>query len=244
MADMEVSTSCIQWMEARRVRVLPTGNELTDLRERVALNAGDWYEAVYALRGQVTTAETAKALAWPLALVFLSDEDFERRARLQRADGDRAWLALVAYGLIAAGGVRGNALYAGEHLALQQLSDQVVLAAWGRLEPLLPDESIHNLDAWSYDVLFGIAMDSPGQAWSLILKLMMNAATDAGAHRLSFSWLEILWHEHGDEMIGWLEAEAARNPRFRHVLRGCLMPADRPDLAKRIQTAAVEGAAS
>jgi hypothetical protein len=45
-------------------------------------------------------------------------------------------------------------------------------------------------------------------------------------------------------MIGWLEAEAAGNPRFRHVLRGCLMPADRRDLAERIQAAAVEPAAS
>jgi hypothetical protein len=217
---------------------------MRELWERVALKAGDWYDSVYALRGQVTTAETAKALSWPLSLVFVADEDFEHKAGLQIADGDRRWLALVAYGLIAAGGVRGNGLYAGEHLALEVLGDQAVLAAWERLEPLIPDDSIHSLDAWSFDVLFGMAVDTPRQAWNLTLRMITSAATDDAATRLSFSWLEVLWHQHGDEVIEWLEDEAARNARLRQVLRGCLMPADRPDLAERIRTAAAETAAN
>jgi hypothetical protein len=231
-------------METRRVHVLPTDSELHELRERVADEADKWYEAIHALRSHVTDAQVAKALSWPLAMVFLSNEDFERRARLQFAEGDRTWLAVVTYALIASGGARGKDMYAGEYRALQVLGDQVVLAAWGRHEPVTVERSIHDLDAWSYDVLFGIAMDYPGETWSLILRMMTNAATDAAARRLCFSWLETLWHQHGDGIIGWLETEAANSPRFRYVLRGCLLPADRPDLAKRIQVAAAERTAS
>jgi hypothetical protein len=231
-------------MEARRARVLPTDRELQDLREQVAAAAGDWYESILAVRGHVTDAQTAKALSWPLAMVFLSNVDYERRAGALVRDGDRAWLAVVAYALIATSVVRGDGVYDGEKLALRVLGDQVVCEAWERHEPVAPDGAFRDLDAWSYDVLFGIAVDAPSQAWALALGMITSAATDDAAHHLSFHWLEILWHQHGDEMIGWLEAEAAGNPRFRHVLRGCLMPADRPDLAARIRAASVEPAAS
>jgi hypothetical protein len=174
----------------------------------------------------------------------LRNAESERRASVRSSDGDRAWLAVVAYALIATGVVRGDGVYDGEKLALRVLGDQVVIEAWERHEPVTPDGAFHDLDAWSYDVLFGIAVDAPSQAWALTLRMIGSAASDDAARHLSFHWLEVLWHQHGDEMIGWLEAEAARNPRFRHVLRACLMPADRRDLAKRTQAASVEPAAS
>jgi hypothetical protein len=241
---MPTTTACIDWMEARRARVLPTDKELHDLYVQVVAEAGDWYESILAIRSRVTDAQTAKALSWPLAMVFVSDADYERRASVRVRDGDRAWLAVVAYALIATGVVRGDGVYDGEKLALRVLSDQVVCEAWDRHEPMTPDGVLSDLDAWSYDVLFGIAVEAPSQAWALTLRMIGGAASDDAARRLSFHWLEVLWHQHGDEMIGWLEAEAAGNPRFRHVLRGCLMPADRRDLAERIQAAAVEPAAS
>src|SRR2546422_10677910 len=123
-----VITMCMEWLDARRLRMLPTADEMSELWERVSRNAGDWYDAVYALRSRVTTREIARALSSPLALVFVFDESFEKKALLRIVDGDRGWLALVAHSLIAAGGVRSNEVYAGEQLAIQALGDQVVLA--------------------------------------------------------------------------------------------------------------------
>jgi hypothetical protein len=241
---MPTTRACIDWMEARRARVLPTDKELQDLHEQVVAGAGDWYESVLTVRSHVTDAKTAKALSWPLAFVFLSNVDYEHRAGSRVRDGDRAWLAVVAHALIATGVVRGGDVYDGEKLALRVLGDQVVRDAWERHEPVAPSGASLDLDSWSYDVLFGIAVDAPSQAWALCLRMMTSAESEDAARHLSVHWLEVLWHQHGDEVIGWLEAEAAGNARFRHVLRGCLLPADRPDLAERIQAAAVEPAAS
>ena len=241
---MPTTRACIDWLEARRARVLPTDKELQDLHEQVVAGVGDWYESVLTVRSHVTDAKTAKALSWPLAFVFLSNVDYEHRAGSRVRDGDRAWLAVVAHALIATGAVRGGDVYDGEKLALRVLGDEVVCDAWGRHETVAPSGASLDLDSWSYDVLFGIAVDAPSQAWALCLRMMTSAESEDAARHLSVHWLEVLWHQHGDEVIGWLEAEAAGNARFRHVLRGCLLPADRPDLAERIQAAAVEPAAS
>src|ERR1700704_4798082 len=115
---MPTTRACIDWLEARRARVLPTDKELQDLHEQVVAGAGDWYESVLTVRSHVTDAKTAKALSWPLAFaktakalswplafVFLSNVDYEHRAGSRVRDGDRAWLAVVAHALIATGGV-------------------------------------------------------------------------------------------------------------------------------------------
>jgi hypothetical protein len=70
--------------------------------------------------------------------------------------------------------------------------------------------------ATMYDVVY----DDPEVAWPAILQILEQELTEEQIAVLAAGPLEDLLALHGPEFIDRAESEAARNPRFNHLLGG------------------------
>ena len=183
-------------------------------------------------------------LAWPLSMTMESggDDEVDYEAEVVgRGRADRVLMPVIVQAIVFldSSDPCGTNLYTGEYRVLTTFGDECVLDAWRRLNMVDAKDFNTHPDRWAHDVLFGITWDYRDDAWRLILRLINEAPNDDGAHSLSFSWLETYWRQH-DGVIDRIEEEARRSSRFRHVLRGCYAPSDRPDVAARIRQASQE----
>ncbi len=72
---------------------------------------------------------------------------------------------------------------------------------------------------WSWSVLDELIREAPEYAWPLLLELVARAPDDT-IPLLAAGPIEDFLSANGSRVIGLVEAQAARDPRFRFVLRG------------------------
>ena len=91
-------------------------------------------------------------------------------------------------------------------------------------------------DSTMYDVVH----EEPEVAWPAILQILQQELTEDQMAVLAAGPLEDLLVVHGPEFIDRVESEAARNPRFNHLLGGVWKNEIEPDIWQRVQKARKE----
>lgn len=88
---------------------------------------------------------------------------------------------------------------------------------------------------WSFDVLSGLTRNDPDAAFDVILSILAADDSDVIEANLAAGPLEDLLGYHGPAYIDRIEGEAARNPRFRHLLGGVWQNAMTDEVWVRVQ---------
>ena len=85
--------------------------------------------------------------------------------------------------------------------------------------------------------LFDVVHDEPEVAWPTILQILERELTKDQMAVLAAGPLEDLLAFHGPEFIDRVESEAARNPRFNHLLGGVWQNNILDEIWERVQKA-------
>ncbi len=92
----------------------------------------------------------------------------------------------------------------------------------------------HERSYWSWGGLSALCVSEPDEAWRLILLLVANAPSDAALSIVGFVPLTELILAHGEALIDRIEAEAARDPRFRRCLTSVCQEPCEPDIPEAL----------
>ncbi len=96
---------------------------------------------------------------------------------------------------------------------------------------------------WAFDQVEELVQKDPARAWAVILRILGLAHQDESAlSNLAAGPLETLLAKHGRQILGWVEAEANRNPGFRGLLKGVWRNAIDESVWERVQSLAGESA--
>jgi Family of unknown function (DUF6869) len=107
--------------------------------------------------------------------------------------------------------------------AYDRLGRQMTAEAFIRHEPRISSKPGQSWpaeweDHWSGDALFYLTHENPEEAWLLCLELLAVSSDPGWIATVAAFAVEDLIRDHGDLFIDRIEAEAARNERFRMAL--------------------------
>ncbi len=116
-------------------------------------------------------------------------------------------------------------------------NDKAKLAtAWIELQKTELGSQRHEALFWSHDQLWELTHNDPETALDVILTIFRADDSTTIQENLSAGPLEDLLVYHGSAYIERIESEAARNPRFRHLLGGVWKNAMTDEVWKRVQS--------
>lgn len=90
-------------------------------------------------------------------------------------------------------------------------------------------------DDWAPAELDDMVRDDPERAWPIILHLCEQSPNEEFESILAAGPMENLLSQHGPAFIERVELEAARNPRFNHLLGGVWRFEMTDDVWQRVQ---------
>jgi len=99
----------------------------------------------------------------------------------------------------------------------------MTLEAFVRHEPRIPSKPGEPWpeeweDEWSGDALFFLTREDPDEAWAVGLELLAVSADPGWAATIGAFIVEDLLHDHGDEFMDRIEAEATKNEQLKMAL--------------------------
>jgi hypothetical protein len=99
------------------------------------------------------------------------------------------------------------------------------------------DQQVEVETWWAFEELHRLAQDDPARAWAVILCVLQLAQQEQSAlDNLAAGPLESLLARHGQDVIGWIEGEAGRNPGVKDLLLGVWGNAIDPTVWKRLES--------
>jgi hypothetical protein len=105
------------------------------------------------------------------------------------------------------------------------------------IDIIVGDWLAQSLSKEGYPMIMDFNYQQPEVVWSAILKILEHKLTDAQFAVLAAGPVEDLLSDHGPGFIDRVESEAAKNPRFNHLLGGVWRLGMTDDVWDRVQRA-------